>query len=113
MLVAAVGAAWLDWAHNWGWEFGYYRQYNRVRHLLRSLPGVSITHEWFNHDIRLEEFKFWITAEGRPVELGFSESDPVRTMPRDSARTELKRWIAEELSRDPAAAGGRTNPLPP
>ena len=111
--VGAVGMYWLDSSHNWGWEFGYYEEYNRMRHLLQSLPAVSITHETHTHDVRLEEFEFWITVDGRPIHLYFSETDSVRTIPRDSARANLKRWIAEELSRAPAAAQRRTSPRAP
>ena len=105
--LSCVGLYWLDSSRNRGWEFGYYEQYNRMRHLLQSLPGVSITHETHTHDIKLEEFEFGITVDGRPLELYFSETDSVRTMPRDSARAELRRWIAAELARARVPGEGR------
>ena len=95
---SAIGLYWLDSSHNWGREFGYYEVYNRMRHLLQSLPGVSITREWHNHDIKLEEFEFDLSVNGRPVSLYFSEGDSIRTMPRDSARVELERWIGTKLA---------------
>lgn len=97
--IGAIGIGLLESSHNRGWEFGYFGEFNRVRHILLSLPGISIKEEWSNNDLTLEEFAFKIEVERRPVLLEFSEANPVRTMPRDSARAELKRWIAEELRR--------------
>ena len=102
VMLALVGAVVLfsfwDASRNRGWEFGYYEEYNRMRHLLLELPGVMIVNERHTHDVVLEEFEFALLVHGKPVTLFFSETDSVRIMPRDAARENLKAWIAQRLA---------------
>ena len=82
--IAAVSPiVWYRWdsAANHGLEFGYFGGYNRIRNALVAMPGVSISREWANNDISLEEFGFDITTKsGQSVQLSFQEWDPVRDL---------------------------------
>jgi hypothetical protein len=88
--------AW-DTAKNRGFEFGYFGVFNRVRHALGAIPGVTITQAWANEDIGLEEFGFDIvTDSGRALELGFSESDPTRNL----SGKQLSEALTARIQRD-------------
>ena len=79
--VAFIGWYRWDFAQNRGFEFGYFGDFNRVGHALTRIPGVTITHDWANHDVTLEEFGYDITTSGgRSLHLNFGESDPLRDM---------------------------------
>jgi hypothetical protein len=74
---------WYRWdsAHNWGFEFGYWGVFNRFRHALAKLPGITITDDWAHEDSDFEEFSFdIITGDGRALSLFFNESDPARRL---------------------------------
>ncbi len=97
LLIGLIG--WYQWdsAQNRGSTFGYYGQYNRVSNALASVPRVTITSGWHNHDVTLEEFGFDIRVAGKPVRLLFSETDPIRRMNRDGAISALQLRIQAEL----------------
>ena len=79
--IAFIG--WYSWdsARNRDFEFGYFGTFNRVQHALAAIPGVTITGDFANHDITLEEFGFHVTTStGVSVDLQFGESDPVRDL---------------------------------
>ena len=74
---------WYGWdsARNRGFEFGYFGTFNRVQHALTAIPGITITGDFANHDITLEEFGFHITTSaGVSLHLAFEESDPIREL---------------------------------
>lgn len=74
---------WYRWdsARNRDFEFGYFGDYNRIRHHLAAMPGVTITREWANHDVTLEEFGFDVTTgAGQTIPIDFQETDPVRNL---------------------------------
>jgi hypothetical protein len=56
LVVAVVLFCFWDAAQNRGWEFGYFEQYNRMRHLLLELPGVMIVNERHTHDVVLARY---------------------------------------------------------
>ena len=88
--------AWYRWdsAQNRGYEIGYFGVFNRVRHALPQLPGVTIAREWANRDVTLEEFGFDIhTSTRKGLALDFQESDPIRKLSGES----LKRALAERI----------------
>ena len=77
---------WYCWdsSQNHGLPFGYYGEFNRVKHALTAIPGVTVTSDWANHDSDLEEFGFDITnSAGRAIHLFFAESDPTRDLSGD------------------------------
>ena len=79
--IAFIG--WYSWdsARNRGFEFGYFGTFNRVQRALAAIPGVTITDDFANHDITLEEFGFHVTTStGVSMALQFGESDPVRDL---------------------------------
>ena len=59
-LVALAVLYFWDADENRGFEFGYYGDFNRVKYALAKVDGVSITREWANEDIDLEEFGFTV-----------------------------------------------------
>ena len=100
LMIPIMFAVWYrsDSARNRGREFGYYGEFNRVSNALVRIPRVTVTQAWHNADVTLEEFGFGITITGRPVQLDFGETDPIREMSRDRAVVALKARIATELS---------------
>ena len=72
--------------------------FNQVRHALTAVPGVSITREWANKDVTLEEFGFHITTSaGQPLHLIFPESDPLRNLSGQQLTTALTTRIQQEI----------------
>ena len=97
----ALAAAWLAWQAgllgDWGVESGYYGQFNRVKLVLESMPGVRIENHWQPHDVTLEDFGFDVrTKEDRPVRLNFGEGSP-QMRERDTAR--LRAFIEAEIEK--------------
>ena len=90
---------WSSWdaSRNRGREFGYYGEFNRVSNALASIPGVTVTQSWHNHDITLEEFGFGLTVTGQPVVFLFEETDPIRSMRPEAKVAALRARIAREL----------------
>ncbi len=97
LLIGLIGSYQWDSAQNHGNTFGYYGEYNGVSNALASIPGVTVTGGWHNHDVTLEEFGFDIRVAGKPVRLLFSETDPIRRMKRDAAISALQLRIKPEL----------------
>ena len=91
--------AWYFWdsSENRDFEFGYFGEFNRVKHALVAVPGLTITREWKNRDVGLEEFGFDIATEsGRTARLDFWESDPVRSMSGEI----LSRALADKIQKE-------------
>ena len=85
-LAPLVFLGWYRWdsSQNRGLEFGYYGAFNRIRHGLTALPGVTIARDWANQDITLEEFGFDVTTNrGEAIHLFFGEKDPARALSGD------------------------------
>ncbi len=69
----------LDWKliGNWGFEWGYYGHYNRVKSVIVGMPNVTIVDERFNYDTSLEDFGFQLrTDDGREMYILFSDYNP-------------------------------------
>ena len=95
--VAFIG--WYRWdsAQNRGFEFGYFGTVNRVRHTLAAIPGVTITRDWANPDMTIEEFGFDIrTNTSQPLHLAFQESDPLRKLSGQQLTDALTARIQQE-----------------
>jgi hypothetical protein len=79
--IAFIG--WYRWdsAQNRGFESGYFGEFNRVRHALDAIPGITVVDAGANHDLTLEEFEFHITtSRGQRLHLAFAETDPIRNL---------------------------------
>jgi hypothetical protein len=60
-----------DGGKNRGYTWGYWGDLNRVSSCLKELPGVSIVDVWYTDDWSLEEFRFDLMVEGKPVRINF------------------------------------------
>ena len=90
---------WYCWdsSENRDFEFGYFGDFNRVGHALVRIPGVTVTRNWANEDITLEEFGYGITTiGGQPLDLSFGESDPMRDMSGQKLTRALTARIQQE-----------------
>ena len=101
--IAFIG--WYSWdsARNRGFEFGYFGTFNRVQRALAAIPGVTITGDFANHDITLEEFGFHVTTStGASMALQFGASDPIRELSGQQLTTALITRIEQQTtSRNP------------
>jgi hypothetical protein len=113
LLAALVGAAvagisyytW-DSARNRGYPFGYYGEFNTVSNALAQISGIEILGSWYNGDVTLEEFGFEIrTADGRPIKLFVSETDPIRKMSGKELEDALVAANGEEPSGQTSESG--------
>lgn len=97
--VAFIGGYRWDSAHNHDLEFGYYGQFNRLRHALNALPGLTVTRDWMNADVTLEEFGFDVqTNGGEPILLDFQENDPARNLSGERLSRALRERIESKTS---------------
>ena len=79
--VALIGWYLWDSAQNRGFEFGYFGAFNRIQHALAAIPGTTITRDWSNSDVTLEEFGFHVTTSTwESLHLDFQEADPIRDL---------------------------------
>lgn len=98
-----MGWWWWDSSENHGLNFGYYGVFNRVRHALSGIPGVTITREWANNEVvTIEQFGFDITTNSKKIALGFGEADPFR----DLSGERLTRALTEKIQTENSS--GRT-----
>jgi hypothetical protein len=105
--VLGVGWLWLMWEigqfRNPDVEFGYYGQFNRVKHVIEDMPNVEILDNWQHHDITLEDFAFTLLIDGgRQVSVTFSENSSQMKM-RDKSR--IRKFIEEKLEEDSIGIG--------
>jgi hypothetical protein len=79
---------------NYGYEFGYFGEINRINDSLNTIPGVTVNRTWGNYDVVVEEFFCEISLDSQmPFRLDFLEGDAIRSMRGDTLRKELLRRI--------------------
>ena len=90
---------WWDSSQNRGYEFGYYGEFNRVKHALAGIRDITVLDSWANADFgRLEEFGFDISTNNRePIRLFFQETDPTRNLSGERLARELRNNIDEQI----------------
>jgi hypothetical protein len=98
VMMLAIMAGWL-WLNlnipDQGWEFGYYGQFNRVKHVIEDMPDATITNHWQHKDISLEDFGFTLVLDGgSQVDLTFSENSPQISMRN---KQKIKKFIKKEI----------------
>ncbi len=72
-LIFSVCPAYSSFAPNIGLPFGYYGQFNRVKHRLKQVGGIQILKSHQHKDLSLEDFWFVIQTEGDlKLDLQFS-----------------------------------------
>jgi len=76
-------------------EFGYYGQYNRVKHILEAMPNVMIVARWQHEDLTLEDFGFTLLRDGtRLVQVNVHEASlEMRTRRKGRLRELLQKQI--------------------
>ena len=100
--IFAVGALWAyssvpitaPWA-----EFGYYGHFNQVQRIIRSMPDLSIVHQWQHHDVVIEDFTFTVAhRDGTSLEIYFWEGTPQMKLTRDSdIRLHIEGVVADHI----------------
>ncbi len=96
VFIGMIGWVWIDLnLPDQGWEFGYYGQFNRVKHVIEDMPGVTIIDHWQHKDISLEDFGFTLMVDGnRQVGVTFSENSPQM---QERNRNRLREFIQKEI----------------
>jgi len=76
-------------------EFGYYGQYNRVKHILEAMPNIMIVARWRHDDLTLEDFGFTLLMDGtRLVQVNVHETSlEMRTRRKGRLRELLQKQI--------------------
>ena len=93
---------------DYGWESGYYAQYNRVKHVIESMPNVRIVDHWQHRDLTLEDFGFTLMVDGtREVTISVHDGSPQMAETRkDMVRKVIQMQIdANQPGTKPSAAG--------
>jgi hypothetical protein len=84
-------------------EFGYYGQFNRVKHVIKSMPNVRIVDCWQHRDLTLEDFGFTLLVDGiREVKVKFLDGSPEKKMRR---KGRLREFIQEQIDANQPASG--------
>jgi hypothetical protein len=97
---------WLRWdsSINRGWHWGYYGEFNRVKHALQKIEGLQILNEYSNKDITLEEFGFTVkTPDKTLVRIDISEEDGIRRLKDSSLSDALDLRITKKAEQGAAA----------
>ena len=81
---------------NWGFECGYYGDFNWASRVVETIPGVRITDAAMNQDVALEEFTLWLSC-GETVQapIEFAEDAPGR---RERDEEELKTFVLSKMA---------------
>ena len=109
LAVTAGAILWFLWElgrfGDWGWDSGYYGQFNRVKHVIESMPHVRITNSWKHEDISLEDFGFSLLVNGTNlVHVTFWEGSPqIKERDRRRIREFLERQIGSNQQVQPIA----------
>ena len=79
-----------------GYEFGYYGQYNRIRHVIESLPNVKIESAWEHDDLAMEDFGFKLSTPSGEVNVSFGEGDPA-SMYYVTNKDVIRAWLTQQI----------------
>lgn len=114
IIPAALAALWFLWElgclGNWGLECGYYGQFNRARHAIESMPGVVITNSWMHEDLTLEDFGFYLAADGsRDVRVDFREGSPQMS---ERSRRRIREYVQDLISSNSIAVSAAAGEAP-
>jgi len=81
---------------NYGWEFGYYGQFNRVKHVIEDMPRVQIVDHWVHEDISLEDFGYTLMVDGgRKVNVNFYDGTPEKS---ERSKSKLRAIIQAQVA---------------
>ena len=96
VFVGMVGWVMLNlWLPNYGCEFGYYGQFNRVQHVIEDMPNVDILDHSQHQDVSLEDFGFALMVDGtQKVDVTFSENS---TQMRMRSKKKIREFILNEM----------------
>ncbi len=81
LLPFALFGLWFAWGigiiPDLGLESGYYGQFNRVKHVIEDMSGVTIVDHWQHKDVSLEDFGFTLRlSDGSEVNVEFLDATP-------------------------------------
>jgi hypothetical protein len=107
--IAGVACAWqIGLFPNWGLESGYYGQFNRVKHVIESMPRVTIQKEWLHEDLTLEDFGFTLTVEGsNSIDVMFWDGS-FQMKTRD--KSQIRQYILESINSNNASQATSCSP---
>ena len=82
---------------NYGWEIGYFGQFNRVKHVIEEMPDVTIVDHWQHQDITLEDFGFTLELSGgEQVKINFwDKTAPMKERNKERLRQHIELEIRE------------------
>lgn len=101
LIPAAIGIIWFLWNNglmgDWGFESGYYGQFNRVKHVLEEMQNIQITNYWQHHDVTLEDFGFYIRVnDDQSLRIDFGENTEQM---KEKDKKRIKTFIEEEIKK--------------
>jgi len=99
LLPFALLGLWFGWQYgmfpDFGLESGYYGQFNRVKHVIESMPNLAIVDHWQHQDITLEDFGFTLLVDGvREAQIRFVDGTPEK---RERHRAKLRQIIQAQV----------------
>lgn len=104
LLLGFIGLMWINFnAPDQGWEFGYYGQFNRVKHVIEEMPDVTIVDSWQHKDISLEDFGFTLLLhDGDTVDVKFFDGTSEKT---ERNRKKIKSIVQRQIDSNKAKQG--------
>ena len=99
LFMLGVFCLWFAWEYgllpNYGLESGYYGQFNRVKHVIESMPNIVIKDYIQHKDVSLEDFSFILLVDGiKEVEVRFWEDS---SQMKEKSKTRLREFISEKI----------------
>ena len=104
VMIAALGVLmlWIAWQYgnlfpDGDRESGYYGRFNRVKHVIQTMPNVQVTNQWQHKDVTLEDFGFFLLVDGtNSVRVDFWEgSAQMKERNKDRIRAFIQNKIEE------------------
>ena len=81
---------------NYGREFGYYGQFNRILHVIEDLPDVEVVEYWYNEDLTLEDFQYTIRVENKyRITIYFPDGSPEKY---ETDREKIREYVYQKIN---------------
>lgn len=104
LLTAALLLYGIDRENNFGFEFGYYGQFNRFKGVIETIPNVEIVETWQHHDVSLEDFRFFLLIDGeRKFQLNIYENNPIK---KERSKAKIKAYIEQAINQQRSIMNG-------
>lgn len=81
---------------NYGWEVGYYAQFNRVKNVIEHMKGITIIDHWQHKDVTLEDFGFTLLVDDftNKIEVTFEENSPQMKLRK---KQKIREFVQKEI----------------